>query len=379
MPEIRIRFHEPRTRGYSILAAEGLLDGAGRALKARFPGHHPFLISSPRVHRLWGPRLEASLRGAGMPCLGRHLVADGERHKTFAAFARALSALAAFGKGRERRPLVVLLGGGVVGDLGGFAAAAYKRGIPFVQVPSTLLAMVDSSVGGKLGVDFDAPGGRIKNLVGAFHQPGLVLIDPGLLSTLPARELRCGLAEALKTALLFDPALFAFIQRRATALLRAEPGPVLRLITACVRHKGRLVQRDEFDRRGERALLNLGHTFGHALESASSFRLLHGEAVALGLCLAVDLSARLGLAGARGRRELAAVEPLVARLGLPTSAPGLSLPAVMKAMAQDKKFEAGLRFVLPLRVGRAVLKDLDSDRDVRRVLSRRIGGPGPGA
>lgn len=372
MQEIRVRFEKPRSPGYSILAGEGLLPRAGTLLKSRFGGFHPFVITSPRVRSLWGEPLLASFRRQGWPTPGLHLVPDGERHKTFLGFHRALSALAAFGKGRGVKPLVLLLGGGVVGDLGGFAAATYKRGVPFVQFPSTLLAMVDSSVGGKLGVDFDTPRGSIKNLVGAFAQPALVLADPLLLRTLPRRELRCGLAEAAKMALLFDPALFAFMESRAADLLGARPEAMIRLIIACARAKAALVEEDEFDTRGRRALLNLGHTFGHALESASSFGLKHGEAVALGLCCAVDLSRALGLARGKAAEELGRVEKLVAKLGLPTRAAGIALKAALDAMEEDKKFDAGMRFVLPLRLGKAVVRPVDSDREIRSVLRSRL-------
>lgn len=372
MALVHVRFSTPRSPGYEILIAPGLLGHAGRELKARFKGHHPFLISSPTVDRLWGGRLRASLKAAGLPLGRKHLVPDGERHKTFGEYGRALAALAKFGKGSQVRPLGLLLGGGVLGDLGGFACATYKRGLPFVQIPSTLLAMVDSSVGGKLGVDFDTPQGRIKNLVGCFHQPALVLIDPHLASTLPPRELRAGLAEVVKTAVIFDTRLFSALEGGVSRLLAADPAALANVVRACAAHKAKVVMKDEFDVRGQRALLNLGHTFGHAIEAASGFKVLHGEAVAVGLACACDLALRLRVAAPDKARELGRVEALLRRLGLATRLPGFPLRPALAAMAHDKKFEAVPRFILPERLGRCVVKTLHSLAPVRAVLMDRF-------
>lgn len=372
MPTVSVRFTQPRSSGYPILVQPGLHARVGAEIARRYPGHAVILISSPRVHGLWGAKVEASLKRAGVTLLGRHLVPDGERFKTFAQFERALVALARLGKGQSAKPLVLALGGGVLGDLGGFAAASYKRGVPFVQMPSTLLSMVDSSVGGKLGVDFDTPDGLIKNLVGAFYQPGLVLIDPQLLKTLPPRELRAGLAEVVKTAVLFDPKLFRGLEKNAPRLLKADPKLLTTVISACVAHKARVVSRDEFDVKGERALLNLGHTFGHAVEAASGFKLLHGEGVAFGLACAVDLSAALGLSQGAGRKDLARVPVLLQRLGLPVRLKRLSLPKVLAAMGQDKKFEGGARFVLPQKLGQSRVVPLPSLDAPAFVLESRF-------
>ncbi|MES2200752.1 MAG: 3-dehydroquinate synthase family protein [candidate division FCPU426 bacterium] len=359
MKSVAVTFREPRNRGYEILIQPGLLKGAGAMIKRRFPGHSPFVISSPRIWKLWGSAFKGTLK---------HLVPDGEKHKDFKEYGKALAALAAFKP--EKKPLVLVLGGGVLGDLGGFAAASYQRGIPFVQIPSTLLSMLDSSVGGKLGIDFDTPQGRVKNLVGAFYQPSLVLIDPLLLSTLPARELRAGFAEAVKTATLFDRALFAQMETNAGRLLALDTAPLVHMIHTCVAHKARVVMKDEFDVKGGRALLNLGHTFGHAVETASGFGLLHGEAVAFGLACAVDLSARLGMADP----GLMRVEALLQRLGLLTRLPALPMRQVMAALSRDKKFENGMRFVVPQRLGHSVLLPLPkrSLSLVRDIIQKRF-------
>jgi 3-dehydroquinate synthase len=376
MPSIRVSFSEPRSSGYQVLIQPGLTAQAGKLLAQRFAGCSPFVMASRRVWGLHGAKLSASLARAGFKDRGLHLLKDGEQHKSFEEYHRGLAALAAFGQGRKRRPLVLLFGGGVAGDLGGFVAATYKRGVPFVQMPTTLLSMVDSSVGGKLGIDFATRRGVIKNLVGSFAQPELVLADTELLATLPLREVKSGLGEAVKTALLFDARLFSLLERRSQGLLKAEPGLLARVVAACARAKARVVGRDEFDRRGERALLNLGHTFGHALESAAGLSWRHGEAVALGLACAVDLSLSLGLA--RDPR-LARVEPLLRALGLPVRAQGLAPARVMAAMSEDKKFQGGLRFVLPLALGSSRLVEVKDLAAVERVVRQRMAAPAKGA
>jgi 3-dehydroquinate synthase len=368
LKSVVLKFKKPRNAGYDILIKPGLLAGAGAEIKRRFPKHTPFIISSPWVHKFWGKALEASLKKSGFQGLGRHLAPDGEQHKNFRQFESALAALAAFGQGQKLKPIVLLLGGGVIGDLGGFVAASYKRGIPFVQVPTTLLSMVDSSVGGKLGIDFDSPRGLVKNLVGAFYQPSLVLIDPKVLGTLPPRQLASGMAEVVKTAVLFDAPLFEAIESSAPRLLAQDASALSHVISSCVAHKASIVMRDEFDTQGLRALLNLGHTFGHAVEAASKFRLLHGECVAFGTCCAIDLSARLGLADP----ELMRVAPLLERLGLPTRLPALPITAVMNAMSEDKKFEGGMRFVLPLKLGKSVVKPFGDAGVIRAIIQGRF-------
>lgn len=373
MALLQVRLKEARSAGYPIHIRCGLLQDAGSLLKPRFKGYAPFIISNPLVYGLHGRALEASLLKAGSAKPVWHLVPDGERFKTFAQYQRGLRALADWGQGLDARPLVLLLGGGVIGDLGGFVAASYKRGVPFVQIPTTLLSMVDSSVGGKLGIDFPSRRGLIKNLVGTFAQPEAVLIDPAVLGTLEPRQLRAGLGEVVKTAVIFDPALFGLLERQAAGLLRLDAKLYEKVIAICVGHKARVVALDEFDRKGPRALLNLGHTFGHAVESASHFKLLHGEAVAFGLVCAGDMALGLGLAGRQAEPELARMRGLLARLGLPLSLKALPMRKVLEAMSQDKKFEGGARFVLPLRLGRCVLhpvKRLDSAEAVLRARFR---------
>jgi 3-dehydroquinate synthase len=301
--------------------------------------------------------------------IGEHVLAAGEASKTLAEFGRAIEALAALGATRDA--CVFALGGGVVGDLAGFAAACWMRGVDCVQLPTTLLAMVDSSVGGKTAVDIPAG----KNLVGAFHPPRAVIADTRVLATLPPRELRAGLAEVVKYGALGDAVFFEWLQQHADALVAGEDHVLSEAIARSCRHKAAIVERDPFEK-GERALLNLGHTFGHAIETEQGYSapgrdaLNHGEAVAVGMVLAAKLSTDLGLADDADRARLQA---LLERLGLPVAIPaGLDPQALLGRMRLDKKNVAGrLRLVLWRGMGRAeVVPDVD-EAAVLKVLSAR--------
>ena len=281
-----------------------------------------------------------SLRDAGYS-VQPVVIPAGEQHKTLATVNRLWESF--LQAGLERSSTVIALGGGVVGDLAGFAAAVYLRGVRWVALPTSLLSMVDASLGGKTGCDL--PQG--KNLVGAFHPPSLVLADPQVLATLPETELRNGLAEVLKHGILGDPALFERCSQGWQALLRGQLDPVVRQAMAV---KLRIIQDDPYER-GERASLNLGHTLGHALEQASDFRIKHGEGVAIGTLAAARLAEQMGLAqaGSCGERSKQALD----RLGLPTRVPpGLERERILSAMTLDKKRQSGkLRLVLPTRIG----------------------------
>jgi 3-dehydroquinate synthase len=285
---------------------------------------------------------------------------DGEVYKDWSSVSTILDALVA--GGADRKSLVVALGGGVIGDVAGFAASVYMRGIRFVQVPTTLLAQVDSSVGGKTGINH--PQG--KNLIGAFHQPQLVISDTSTLRTLPDRELSAGLAEVLKHGLLADREYFEAVVHD-TAALRARDSAVLaRVIARSCQIKAGVVERDERES-GERALLNLGHTFGHAIEALTGYgRWLHGEAVGCGMVLAADLSHRAGLLA---RESLDPIRSAMDAAGLPVRIDGLSAEAAIRSMRGDKKSEAGeIRFILLERIGRAVQRTVP-DSVLRATLS----------
>jgi len=278
-------------------------------------------------------------------------IPDGEGIKNLATVATITDALVS--ARADRRSVLVALGGGVLGDLAGFAAAIYMRGIRFVQVPTTLLAQVDSSVGGKTGVNH--PSG--KNLLGAFHQPSVVVSDTSALQTLPVREVRAGLAEILKHGLLADRAYFDATVAALPRLLALDADALADSVAGSCQIKAAVVGRDEREN-GERAILNLGHTFGHAIEALTGYtQWLHGEAVACGLCLAADLSARLGYLGPE---DLALIGSAISRAGLPVRIPGLSATAAFAAMRTDKKAYAGrIDFVVLEKIGVAVRRQVD--------------------
>ena len=352
---------------YAIDIGPGLL-GDGARLAAHARGRHALLLSDSQVAPLYAEAVAAALRAAcpGLK-LATHVIPAGESHKTLATFTGAIEALANLGASRDAT--VYALGGGVVGDLAGFAAACWMRGIDCVQLPTTLLSMVDSSVGGKTAVDI--PQG--KNLVGAFHPPRAVIADTGALRTLPPRELRAGLAEVVKYGALGDPLFFEWLERERAPLLAGDDRALAEAIARSCGHKAAIVERDPLER-GERALLNLGHTFGHAIEAEQGYAgadrdaLNHGEAVAVGMVLAARLSAMLGMAPESDTERL---RSLLRAYGLPVDVPpGLAPAELLGRMRLDKKNLAGrLRLVLWRGIGKAeVVPDVDEAR-VLEVLA----------
>ena len=344
-------------RSYPIFIGDGLLGDAtllGGLLAGPRGVRKIAVVTNDIVGPLHAPRLQAAwatARGADASTrLLEIVLPDGERHKTLETVSRIIDALVANRFARD--DLIVALGGGVVGDMAGFAAACYQRGIGFVQMPTTLLAQVDSSVGGKTGVNH--PGG--KNLIGAFHQPQAVVTDTATLRTLPPRELRAGLAEVVKHALICDADLFAWLEANADALLALDPAALAHAVHRCCAIKAGIVARDERET-GERALLNLGHTFGHAIETVTGYGpWLHGEAVGVGLAMAAGMSQRAGWLPAA---DAARLDALLSRLGLRTEARGAVTPeAARAAMRLDKKVRDGrVRLVLLKGIGQAFLSD----------------------
>jgi len=355
-------------RAYDIVIGRGLLASLGTRIKALRPGARVALVTDETVARHHLSGCEASLKSAGLEA-ARIVVPEGEGSKSYATFETVCEAVIA--ARIERGDLVIAFGGGVIGDLAGFAAACVRRGLDFVQVPTTLLAQVDSSVGGKTGINSR----HGKNLVGAFHQPAMVIADTALLDTLPPRQFRAGYAEVAKYGLIGDAAFFSWLEDNWQELFAGGPARE-HAIAVCCRAKAGVVARDERET-GERALLNLGHTFGHALEAGCGFseRLLHGEAVALGMALAFDFSARKGLMAAaeaaRARAHLAAVGLPTHLNEVPGGTPGLD--QLMDLIAQDKKVKRGkLTFILVRGIGRAfVANDVDA-AEVRDFLADQM-------
>ncbi|MGZ9031212.1 MAG: 3-dehydroquinate synthase [Burkholderiaceae bacterium] len=330
-------------RTYSIHIGAGLLARLAEFVAPLSPTSI-LIVTNDVVGPLYGDTAFAALRPLARTTLLR--LPDGEHTKRWDSVPRILDALVEHGA--DRKSVVVALGGGVIGDLAGFAASIYMRGIHAVQVPTTLLAQVDSSVGGKTGINH--PSG--KNLVGTFHQPSVVVADTDALQTLPSRELAAGLAEILKHGLLSDATYFDDVVADLPALRAREPGALVRAIGRSCEIKAGVVGRDERES-GERALLNLGHTFGHAIEALTGYtQWLHGEAVGCGIVLAADLSRRVGLIA---DRDVRCVEHAIALAGLPPRIEGLNADDALQSMRGDKKAEAGsVRYVVLERIGRAV-------------------------
>jgi 3-dehydroquinate synthase len=355
-------------RAYEIVIGRGLVASLGERIKALRPGARVAVVSDETVAKLHSGAVEAALKSAGVDS-ARIIVPAGEGSKNYATFEKVCESI--IDARVERNDLIVALGGGVIGDLAGFAASSVRRGLDFVQVPTTLLAQVDSSVGGKTGIN-SLQG---KNLVGAFHQPILVIADTGLLDTLPKRDFRAGYAEVAKYGLLGDAAFFAWLEKNWQEVFSGGPARE-HAIAVCCRGKAGIVARDERET-GERALLNLGHTFGHALEAGCGFsdRLLHGEAVSLGMVMAFDFSAHKRLISPadsdRARAHLAAVGLPVQVSQVSGGVPGVD--ALMDLIGQDKKVKRGkLTFILVRGIGQAFVENDVDPAEVRAFLSEKL-------
>ncbi len=347
------------SRRYEALCAPGLLARAGELVRTLGDATGVFLLSSPRIWKHWGRRLEPGFRCFGKP--RRVLFDDRETSKNFLTVEQICRSLVR--AGADRGAVLVAMGGGVVGDVAGFAASSYLRGVRLVHVPTTLVAQVDSAIGGKTGVNL--PEG--KNLVGAFYQPQLVIVDSNLLRTLPERQYRSGLYEVIKYGVIGDALMFGFLERRLEDLLARKASALDWVVPRCIAAKAKIVCRDEREA-GLREILNFGHTLGHALEAATRYRrFLHGEAVGWGMIAAARLAAdgKLLPAGEADR-----IVRLVLRVGnlpsIPPGAPG----KLFRIMRADKKARGGkLRFVLPRSVGRVEIVEGVPERSVRRIAA----------
>jgi 3-dehydroquinate synthase len=345
-------------RSYPIHIGPGLLDRA-ELIVPHLPQKRVMVVSNATVAPLYLARLTAALEGAGVT-VANVVLPDGEAYKTWETLNLVFDAL--LGQRAERKTTLIALGGGVVGDMTGFAAACYQRGVPFVQVPTTLLSQVDSSVGGKTGINH--PLG--KNMIGAFHQPQAVLADTDTLQTLPARELSAGLAEVIKYGLIRDVEFLAWLEANMARLRALDPAAITHAIHRSCEIKAQVVAADEREG-GLRAILNLGHTFGHAIESGMGYgNWLHGEAVAAGMVLAAQTSRRLGWLG---DADVARTRAIVRAAGLPDAAPELPFDTWIESMGHDKKVEGGrLRFVLLKQLGEAVITGEVPETALREIL-----------
>lgn len=348
-------------RSYPIYIGQRILDDAG-LYRRHIPADQVMVVSNETVAPLYLERLTTALDGFRVASV---ILPDGEEYKTLEVWRQIFDALLA--ERFDRQCTVIALGGGVVGDMAGFAAACYQRGVHFIQVPTTLLAQVDSSVGGKTGVNHPAG----KNMIGAFYQPRCVIIDTTTLDTLDDRQLSAGLAEVIKYGLIDDPEFFSWLEHNMERLLARDPGALAHAIERSCRDKAEVVAADEREG-GRRALLNLGHTFGHAIETGVGYgEWLHGEAVAAGICMAMDLSRRLGWVD---QADLERVVDLMRRARLPVAPPaGIDRDAFLRLMAVDKKVLGGrIRLVLPDRLGHSRISD-DFDAEKLDQTLRQYG------
>jgi 3-dehydroquinate synthase len=351
-------------QSYQVAIASGELMRLGEWMQPLKLGQKVLLVSNPVMLRHYGEQVMTALKQSGFQVVQCVLPA-GERYKTLASIQKIYDK--ALEMRLERSSTIVALGGGVVGDMAGFAAATWLRGVNFVQVPTSLLAMIDAAIGGKTGVNH--PQG--KNLIGAFHQPRLVLIDPQVLKTLPAREFRAGMAEVIKYGVIWDVELFAQLEsaQRLDQHRYISDELLQQILERSCQAKAHVVSKDEKEA-GLRAILNYGHTIGHAVESLTQYRVVnHGEAVAIGMIAAGQLAVELGLwEQSASDRQLA----LIQKTGLPTQLPaGLDIEAILAALQTDKKVEAGkVRFVLPTQIGAAIVTDQVSAPTIRQVLQR---------
>ena len=328
---------------YKIIVGKNILSQAGNFVNPLGIGRDAVIITNPVVAKYYGKSIISGLRKCQLTaCL--LTVPDGEKSKSAKFAIQLLEKIARYDVGKKI--FILALGGGVIGDLSGFVAAVYKRGIPYLQVPTTLLAQIDSAIGGKVAIDLSVG----KNLVGAFYQPKMVISDIAALSTLNVRQIRNGLAEAVKYGIICDAKFFDYIESHIDKIFELDPEVLTEIVLVCSKIKANIVMRDEKETKGMRTILNFGHTVGHAIEAAGSYsNYHHGEAIALGMRVAADISYRLGFLDKESVRR---INSLLSRLGLPQRIKKIAFHQIFKFMAHDKKFRAGKnRFILATKIG----------------------------
>ncbi len=360
MKTIKVRL---KKRSYEIIIGSRILRLLGKYVKKLNLGSDAYVITNAYLKNKYGKLLKGALRAARLSVRFK-LVADSEQSKSINTASRVIEDLTRYDK--KRRIFIIAFGGGVVGDLAGFIASVYKRGIPYVQVPTTLLAQVDSSIGGKTAVDLR----QGKNLIGAFYQPRLVFSDVSLLESLKPRQVKAGLAEVAKYAVIKDARLFDYLEKNYRKILKTEEPALEFIVSRCSLIKARIVEQDEREERGIRTILNFGHTLGHAIEAAGSYKKYnHGEAVAIGMLLASDLSRKMKLLNQAPALRL---EQLIRKLGLPDKIDGISVKKIIAAHYRDKKFIGPKnRFVLTRGIGRTQIKEAVALEAIKEVLKKR--------
>jgi len=349
MKKIRVNLGK---RSYGILVCHNEISRLGSLIKQLKIGRDAIVITNPVIKRLLGKKVERSLTSSGLN-VRFEIVPDTEKAKSETHCIKLLNSISKFDNSR-RKIFIIALGGGVVGDLAGFVASIYRRGVPYIQVPTTLLSQVDSAIGGKVAIDLNVG----KNLAGAFYQPRLVFSDVSLLRSLPKKDLISGLAEVIKYGVIKSPELFKSLEKNHTKLLKKSDKALLQYIVyTCSAIKARVVEKDEHDNKNIRVILNFGHTVGHAIEAAAHYRksYSHGQAIALGMAAASFISKELGLLNEKAYLKIKA---LIKKIGLPTMLKGLDIESILSAQEHDKKFIHGKnRFVLPVKIGKVTVKE----------------------
>jgi 3-dehydroquinate synthase len=358
--EIKVRLS---ANPYSIFVGKDALRHLPRLIRSAKIGKDAILIATPVVLRLHGKKIKDLLKRNNIP-VTTLVVPDSEKSKNAQIAFRLIEKITRFDVKKE--PFIIAFGGGVVGDLSGFIAAIYRRGIPYIQVPTTLLAQVDSAIGGKTAID-TAFG---KNLVGSFYQPRLVLADTSFLKTLPLAQLRAGLSEVIKYATIRDRALFGYLSKNYEEILSGNASALEPVIVRCASIKADVVAKDEFDKKGIRVILNFGHTFAHAIEKVSGFKIAHGEAVAAGMACAAELSCLMGFLETAEKDRLIG---LLDRMNLPTKIKNMGSNSLLKAMAHDKKFSKKNRFVVLEKIGRVKIAENIPKETIRQAIEKRRG------
>lgn len=341
-----------KDRSYNILIGNGLILKAGAIIRKLSIGTDAIVITNRKVARLYGKKLKDSLNKSGIS-FKLELIPDSEKAKSDRILISLLNRISAYD--RNKTLFLIALGGGVVGDLAGFAASVYKRGIPYIQIPTTLLSQVDSAIGGKTAIDLPAA----KNLIGSFYQPKVVISDTSTNASLSRRQIRNGLAECIKYGVIKDTRLFEYLENNYKKAIMLDKGTLTHIISSCSKIKARVVEEDEFDKKGQRIILNYGHTIGHAIESAAGYsrKYNHGEAISIGMICAARISSKLGLLQERDRLRIAL---LIKKCGLPVKISGLKISRIYSSLLRDKKFMRGKnRFILPVSIGKVrVVEDI---------------------
>lgn len=339
-----------RNRSYNIMIGHGLILRLGSILKDLGIGKYAVVVTNKNISRLYGKIIKASLKKSGISST-IELVPDSEKAKSENTLLALLNKISSYDTNKSL--FLVALGGGVVGDLTGFTASIYKRGIPYVQVPTTLLSQVDSAIGGKTAIDMPIA----KNLVGSFYQPKIVISDISILRSLSKRQINNGLAECIKYGIIKDAGLFSYLEKNYTKAIALDKDVLRRIIVSCSRIKSAVVKEDEFDNLGKRIMLNFGHTIGHAIEGSSGYsnKYNHGEAIAIGMICAASISYKMGLINTSDKSR---IEALIRKCGLPIRISGLKISRIYDSLLRDKKFVGGKnRFVLPVKIGKVRVVD----------------------